>query len=92
MAAPAVGQVGGGRAESSGMADRQTVEVRRSSVPLCECEQGEWGERCPACGLALPPRPGPLRSQHAERAVDAVASAQARASLHHSHSFRGWHL
>ena len=63
-----------------------------ASIPQCECERGEWGEPCPACGQRLPPRPGPLRSWHAARAIDAAASAQARASLQHTESFRHWHL
>ncbi len=59
---------------------------------FCECEQGEWGEACPACGQRLPPLPGPLRSWHAARALDPEVSAHARASLARTQPFRGWHI
>ena len=57
----------------------------------CESDQGDWGGICPICGQRLPPRPDPLQSWHAGRAVDRVRSAQARAASRQA-SLRGWHL
>ena len=74
----------------SGMSMR--VEVADSKAAFCECVEGEWGRPCPACGRQLPPRPGPLRSWHAARALDPEVSEQARMALAKTQSFRSWHL
>ena len=66
--------------------------IRLSSDPFCECVRGDWGQPCPVCGRRLPPQPGPLRSWHAAKAIDADRSAQARDSLVLTQSFRRWHI
>jgi hypothetical protein len=57
----------------------------------CESDQGDWGGICPVCGQQLPPRPAPLQSWHAGRAIDRLRSQQARDSSRQA-SLRHWHL
>ncbi len=71
---------------------RDDTMNRRQTDPFCTCVRGEWGQLCPECGQRLPPRPGPLQSWHATRAIDAAASAQARATVLQTQSYRHWHL
>ncbi len=67
------------------------LPARPPMHPPCECDRGDWGGICPVCGQRLPPRPDPLQSWHAARAVDRVRSAQARASVRQA-PLRHWHL
>jgi hypothetical protein len=72
----------------------QATELLPARFPAdhaCESDQGDWGGICPLCGQRLPPRPGPLQSWHAGRAIDGVRSAQARAASHQG-LLRPWHL
>ncbi|MDA8204131.1 MAG: hypothetical protein M0Z49_15505 [Chloroflexi bacterium] len=71
--------------------DNARAGVRRAAAdPFCNSDRGDWGSTCPACGQRLPPLPGPLRSWHAERTIDADRSAQARAAMWQG--IRRWHI